>query len=137
MFVVRQDHLDAFSESYGETFEDNMVRHLRLKFPAQCDKLGESGLRQRIRDGIDRSRRYEIRGQADVARFIRFMFTLGSEFDNARKTRWVKPILQDTDSSASDRLDRVRAEAREKRHEGRQEEAARKDDDKTTRKEWP
>lgn len=137
MFVIRQEHLDAFAESYKETFEDQMVQHLRVKFPAQCEELGEPKTRQRIGDGIERSRRYEIRSQADVARFIRFMFTLGPEFDTARKTRWVIPILEDSDASASDRLDRIRAEARERRQADRQKKAAKTESDVSSRKEWP
>ncbi len=137
MFVVRQGHFDAFAESYNETFEDRMARHLPIKFPAQCDELGEQGLRRRIRDGVERAKRHKIQSQTDVARFIRFMFTLGPDFDTARKTNWVRPILADSDASAGQRLDRIRAEARERRRADRQKKIAKQEGHTGARKEWP
>ena len=72
MFVIRQEHLDAFAESYNETFEDRIVQHLRVKFPAQCEE----------------------------------------------------------------RLDQIRAEARERRQADRQKKAAKTESDVSSRKEW-
>ena len=119
MFTLRQQHLDALAESYRETFEDHMVAHIRVKFPAQFEELGERKVRERVWDGVERAKRYEIRAQKDVARFIRFMFGIGPNFDTARKTAWVRPILEDKEVPASERLDRIRAEARERRREER------------------
>jgi hypothetical protein len=120
MFKLRQQHLDAFAAAYRESFQDHMIAHLREKFPDQCEELGEQKLRERIADGIERANRYDIRAQKDVARFIRFMFGIGPNFDTARKTAWVQPILKDKDVPASERLERIREEARQRRREERQ-----------------
>jgi len=98
-----------------ETFEDRMVRHLAVKFPIECEELGEEKVRSRIRDGVTRAKKYEIRAQADVSRFIRFMFAIRPDFDTAVRTMWAQEILEDTEASASDRLDRIREEARTRR----------------------
>lgn len=115
MFTLRQAHIDATAAAYRGIFEDRMVRHLAVKFPTECDELGEQKVRDRIVDGVARSRKYEIREQPDVSRFIRFMFAIRPDFDTARQTAWVRPILEDTESSAGDRLDRIREEARNRR----------------------
>ncbi|MFQ5462502.1 MAG: hypothetical protein ACE5E5_07730 [Phycisphaerae bacterium] len=115
MFTLRQAHIDATAAVYRVTFEDRMVRHLGVKFPSECEALGEEKVRDRIRDGVVRSQKYEIGAQPDVSRFIRFMFAIRPDFDTARQTAWARPILEDTNASASDRLDRVREEARKQR----------------------
>jgi len=115
MFVMRQHHMEAFEEGYRETFEDRMVLHIQAKFPIEFQELGEEKVRSRIEEGIERAERHEIRAQSDVARFIRFMFTIRPDFDTSRKTAWARPILEDTDVPAAERLDRIRDEARAQR----------------------
>ena len=68
MFIVKQRHKDAFAKTADEGFEDQMVIHLRQRFPAECEELGDSGVRRRIRDGIKRAARYEIRAERDLTR---------------------------------------------------------------------
>ena len=120
MFTLRQAHIDATAAVYREIFEDRMVRHLAVKFPTECEELGEEKVRDRIGDGVARSKKYEIRAQPDVSRFIRFMFAIRPDFDTARQTAWVRPILEDTEASACDRLDRIREEARKQRRAKRE-----------------
>jgi hypothetical protein len=115
MFVMRQTHLDAFGQAAVQGFEDQMVVHLRARFPRECQELGEEKVRRRIQDGIKRAGRYEIRSQRHVARFIRFMFGIRPDFDTARQTRWAAAILKETNAPPADRLDRVKAAARERR----------------------
>lgn len=115
MFTLRQAHIDAMASKYRVTFEDRMVRHLAVKFPTECEELGEEKVRDRIRDGVTRSKKYEIRAQTDVSRFVRFMFAIRPDFDTAWQTDWALPILKDTEAPASDRLDRIREEARKQR----------------------
>ncbi|MCP4246454.1 MAG: hypothetical protein GY778_05335 [bacterium] len=115
MFVVRQRHLEALAEASLDGFEDRMVVHLRARFPRECEEIGEEEVRCRIQDGIERAGRYEIRSERDVARFIRFKFGIGPDFDTSRKTRWAAAILKESDVRPADRLDRVERAAREHR----------------------
>ena len=114
MFVMRKRHMDGFAKSAAETFEDRMVGQLNSRFPAECNELGDEGVRQRIRDGVDRSATYEIRTERDVAHFIRLTFGLGPKFDTSRKTSWAKEILQDTQVPAGQRLTNIGQTARTK-----------------------
>jgi hypothetical protein len=117
MLTLRQEHLDAFAACYRRTFVDHMVQHLKYKFPTQCEELGDQRIRARIADGVERAKRYEINAQPDVARFIRFMFTIGPEFDLSPTEPWIRPILEETEVPASERLDRIRYEGRQRRQD--------------------
>lgn len=119
MFVLRPAHMEAFARSCRETFEDDMTREISARFPSAIEDLGEEAVRERIRQGMERADRYAISTPADRARFIRFMFTLGPDFDTARRTRWAGAILEDTTVPASARLDRIRDEARRRRADER------------------
>lgn len=115
MFTMRQQQTDVFAADYRQTFEDRMVQHLRIRFPTKCEELGEEMVRDRIRDGIKRAARYEIKAERDVVRFIRFMFGIRPDFDSSRKTPWAGPILKDTKVPAGERLSRIKTVARERR----------------------
>jgi hypothetical protein len=115
MFIMKDRHFEAFKRIAQQGFEDRLVIHVRDRFPAECDALGEDGVRDRIRDGIDRAARYDIVAERDVCRFIRFMFGIRPDFDTSGKTRWAGEILNDLESPASDRLDRIRKEASQQR----------------------
>ncbi len=115
MFVMRKAQLDSLGQTAGERFEDRMVLHLRNRFEQECRELGEEAVRDRIRDGIKRAARYEIRAERDVSRFIRFMFGIRPDFDTSRKTKWAGPILKDTNLVAGERLSRIKTVAREQR----------------------
>ena len=113
MFKLRQGHLDEFEEGYRTTFEDRMLRDIAERFYLQFQELGEEKTRERIREGMERAGQYEIRTQRDVARFIRMMFGLRPDFDTARQTRFAGDILKQTDRPAAERLDEIKAAARQ------------------------
>lgn len=119
MFTLRKEHTEAFAENYRIEFEERMVSHLRVRFPSQFDQYGEDKVRKLIWEGVERAKRYGIRAQPDVARFIRFMFAIGPDFDTARKTAWIRPILEDTSVPAADRLERIRQDGRAQRRASR------------------
>lgn len=119
MFVLRPEHMEAFTQSCRETFEDQMATEVAIRFPGEYEELGEERVRQRIRDGMDRAVQHEIVAVADIARFIRFTFSLGPDFDTARRTHWARAILVDTTTPPGERLDRIREEARRRRTEDR------------------
>jgi len=115
MFVLRPEHLEAFAQSYRDSFEDRMVREVDQRYPTKFDEMGEEAVRAQIRDGVDRSLKYGISAPPHVARFIRFTFALGPRFDMSRRTAWARPILEDDSMPPGDRLDKIRKEARKRR----------------------
>jgi len=115
MFILRQEHLDAFQRVSRESFEDRMMPHLRERYAAECEKLGDAGVRERIQDGIDRAAKYGIKGEAEVSAYIRYMFGLGPDFDTAWKTSWAGEILRDTDLTPADKIAKIKVAAKEKK----------------------
>lgn len=90
---IRPAQIGVFSELADRTFEDWMVGHLRQFFPAQCDALGEEGLREIIRDGRTRAAHHGFRTRCDVCKYIDLMIVLGRDFDTDGRTRWAARIL--------------------------------------------
>lgn len=111
MFVVREAHLVAMSRVSREEFEDRVALDLRRRHPQQCEALGEEGVYERIGEGIERARRHEIEIESDVAEFVDLMFAISPDFDTARATKWIRPILSETWVSGETRLWEIRTTA--------------------------
>ena len=45
------------------------------------DKLDPAEVEARVRDGVDRTERYDLQDFADIATFVYFQFRVASEFD--------------------------------------------------------
>ena len=94
MFQMRQAHMQAFAETSKKSFENRMVEHLNKHFPEHCDKLGEEGVRETIRYGIDRAASYDITAERDVCKYIDLMFVFGQDFDQDEKYPWARKELE-------------------------------------------
>lgn len=115
MFVLRQQHFDAFAADAKTRFMDDMVAHLKERFPDECEKMGEPALRARITDGTARAAKYGIVAERDVATFVRFTFGIRPDFDTSPETKWAQPILQRKNIAAANRLEEIKIEARRHR----------------------
>ena len=116
---IRQEQRQAFVEARLQEFENYMVVHLNKWFPRKCRALGEDGVRQAIRDGINRAKRYGVVGRRDVARFIDMMFTLALDFDEDERFRWARQILKDESRDPTARVDRLCDEVAARRQKAR------------------
>jgi hypothetical protein len=95
MWTIRQEQAEAFRQSALQKFEDEMVPLLQKLFPQTAQKLGEAGLRDVIRHGINRAREYDIVRQQDVGRYIALMMLLGPDFDRRITSGPVHAVLRD------------------------------------------
>ena len=116
---IRDEQLEAFTEARVASFEQYMYDHLRKWIPGECAELGEEGVRQRVRDGVERAARYDVLGQRDMARFIDLMFVLGPRFDRDSRHRWAGDILADKTLTPTKKVDRLCTEANRRRGRGR------------------
>ncbi|HEY3242218.1 MAG TPA: hypothetical protein VGM03_02615 [Phycisphaerae bacterium] len=82
-FTISPAHLEAFSQQQQQRFEDEMVAYLTREHPAEAKKLGEPGMRDLIRQGIEKAKGYNIVLESDVARYIELMLTVSPDFDQA------------------------------------------------------
>jgi len=81
MWTIREEQVESFRQVAVKKFEDEMVPRLTKLFPRTANKLGESGLRDVIRHGINRAREYGIVRRRDVGRYIAVMLMFGPNFD--------------------------------------------------------
>lgn len=115
MFVLRQQHFDAFAADAKKRFIDEMVEHLQVRFPDECEKMGEAALRARITDCTTRAAKYGVVSERDVAQFTRFTFGIHPDFDTSPETKWAQQILQRKNIAAANRLEEIKVEARRQR----------------------
>lgn len=93
--IVRKPQIAAFSAAATESFENRMVARLYRSYHKECEALGESGVREVIRYGIDRAGKYEIRSEKGVAQYVYLMFEFGRDFDGDPAHPWAAQILND------------------------------------------
>ncbi|HKV24495.1 MAG TPA: hypothetical protein VJN93_07870 [Candidatus Acidoferrum sp.] len=95
MFTIRKEQFAIFQKKAVEDFESQMLVHLRQFFPEQAQQLGEPGMRDLIRYGIQRAASYEIVEQPDVCQYIDFMIAFGRDFDRDPDLPWASAVLND------------------------------------------
>jgi hypothetical protein len=91
--LIRPEQMAAFSTALVDAFETAMVNHLSRCFPAECRVLGEAGLHETIRYGIERARVYEITSCREVCTYIDLMIVFGPDFDQDPELPWAASIL--------------------------------------------
>jgi len=99
--------MTAFSEQQRGRFEVEMVVYLNESYAVEAKKYSEKGLRDMIRDGIEKAKGYNITLECDVARYIELMLALSPDFDESKKTPWAKEILTQRRATARNKLDRI------------------------------
>ncbi len=95
MLTIRQEQVDAFKSNAVRKFEDDMVDHLKQFAPKRWKTLGEPGVREGIRFGINRARKYGFSYRGPVRFYIELMFMFGAYFDTDPQHPWATPVLQD------------------------------------------
>jgi hypothetical protein len=85
--------MDAFRDARLRSFEDRMIAHISAFFAQQYHEVGESGMREIIQYGIERSASYGIHVERDVCKYIDLMVVLGPDFDRDPALPWAGEIL--------------------------------------------
>jgi hypothetical protein len=92
MLTIRDEQIRALSLVM---FERWLQSHLRQYFPKQCAGLTDAELRQTVRTGIARGRRYGFVHEADLCRFTDILLVMGADFDSDPRLPWAAAILND------------------------------------------
>lgn len=116
MLVMRKVQLEVLGESARRRFEERLGAHLRRFFPRPCEVLGQEGLRQVCREGIERAQSYGMTSERDLCKFLSLVFVFGRDFD--REQPWAAEILR-LGSVPSRRMERLYAAALARADEGR------------------
>ncbi len=80
MLKLRAEQLEAMRQAVVRRFHARVADHLRARFPAPCERLGD-GLGREIEDGIERARMYGYVSEKQGVRFLELCFTYGRDFD--------------------------------------------------------
>ena len=91
MFKMRREQMDAFREEALREFEDWVAGHVERCLPERWAALGEGGVREVIRLGVERAAEYGIVAERDVCKFVDLMLVFGVDFD--RERGWAREIL--------------------------------------------
>ena len=85
MLIIRKEQMGVL--------EDRMMVHLQRFFPQQSAALGESGIRETIRYGIERAESYGIVDEGDVSKYLDLMIVFNQDFDTSPETSRAGLIL--------------------------------------------
>jgi hypothetical protein len=95
MLTIRKEQFAVFQKVACDDFENRMVSHIKEFFPQQAEHLGEAGIRDLIRYGIQRAATYQFELEPDVCNYIDFMLVFGRDFDRDPALSWASCILND------------------------------------------
>lgn len=108
---IRHKQVEALALASRETFEDNVMNHLRRVWPEETAALGDGALRTRVRHGIAEGGRYEIETEFDVARLLDLMFVFDLYFDGGGAPPWAARTLSDPLLDGRQRVDALMVRA--------------------------
>jgi hypothetical protein len=95
MVIIRREQQKALEQFVLRNFEDEMIQHIKQFAPKHSEIIGEDGLRQVVRMGIERAKVYGLTNRGPVRFYIEMMFMLGSDFDTDPQYPWAGEILKD------------------------------------------
>ena len=93
--IIRCLQMEAFSEYTRRDFENRLIMHISEIIPAEAANMPEGGLRDRVRQAVDKALGYGIEAEEDVLLFVDFTFELGQDFEQTPEYDWALNILQD------------------------------------------
>ena len=99
MLQIDKEQMNALEVAALQSFEDATVAHVRGFASKHYEVIGEAGVRQVIRLGITRAKRYGFTNHGPVRLHIELMFMFGSDFDTDPLLPWASSALQDSESS--------------------------------------
>ena len=107
MFKLRKEHLAAFEAHVVNLFLSRVTAHLKAVWPEECSELGEPGLAEVVRNGIQRGAALGLSVEHDLVRYVDLYFILANNFETNPLAAWTRPILADRLLSPRMKLDRL------------------------------
>jgi len=104
MFIVRDQQVRALVR---DALARWIAAHLRRFFPAECAALGETGLRERIREGISRAVSHGFESEVHISQYLDLMFAFGPDFDSDPALPWARALLAEENLTPDIRMHRL------------------------------
>jgi hypothetical protein len=93
--ILRHTQMTAFRKAALESFENEMVAHIREFAPRLFEIVGEPGMREFVQMGVDRARQHQFEQRGPVRFYLEMMLTFASDFDTDPQLPWASKALSD------------------------------------------
>jgi hypothetical protein len=112
MLTLRGEQIEILAAPRLERLYEDLVAHVRKDFPEETDGLSDERLLAHMRLVLKRARKYGIRAERDVYKYVNLSVLFGPYFDEKEETAWTKDYLLDEDiSDPHQRMNRLYEEA--------------------------
>jgi hypothetical protein len=118
VLLIRDDQLSSLRRVRQKEYERRLAAHLKKYFPDTCAKLGDKGLLDALRHGVQRAKTYGIQAERDVVKFLNLMFVFGRDFDTDPRFPWAASMLHSADYGPTLRINQVYSDAKTRIAEG-------------------
>jgi len=118
VLLIRDDQLSALRGVRQKEYEKRLAAHLKRYFPDTCAELGEKGLIDALRHGVERAKSYGIQAERDVVKYLNLTFVFGRDFDIDPRFPWAASMLRSTDYGPTLRINQVYSDAKARIAEG-------------------
>jgi len=105
--IIRKEQFQIFKNLEIKKFEYRMQKHLRLIFPAETMEIEDDKLLQLIQSGILNSKKYGLKMEWDIRRYLECSVLYGWDFDENTKTSWAMKILNNQKPNAREKMDEI------------------------------
>ena len=95
MLTIRAEQLAVFEKSSSPEFALRMEEHVREAFPKHSGFLGDAGVREIVRYGVEQGRASGFSTQSPVQLFIDLTLLLGREFHSDPQLPWAREVIED------------------------------------------
>ncbi|MCD4732572.1 MAG: hypothetical protein K8R74_18375 [Bacteroidales bacterium] len=95
MLTIRKEQLQFFEDLSFQSFLDEMVDHIKDFTPKLFETIGKENIRQIIKLGITRAKKYDLTYHSTVKFYLELMFMFGCDFDSDPQYPWIKEILEE------------------------------------------
>lgn len=102
MLTIREAQMAVLAQVTTRRFEDDLLRKLKEFWPEDCESLGDDGVREVIRYGMQRGLGYGLVTEQQVFRYVNLMFLCGRDVD---LQPWAEPVLSNPDIAGDAKLD--------------------------------
>lgn len=93
MLKIRDKQIKALEEAALLRFEDELVEHIKEFAPKHSEVIKEEGVREVVRLGMERAKKYDFTKRGSVRFYVELMFMFGSDFDTDFQLPWAEGVL--------------------------------------------
>ncbi len=108
MLIIRKEQIDFLMAPKTHQLVHNLMDHAKQHFPEECAPKEDPDLYNQIADTVKRAKKYNIKNENDLYKYVNITMLYGPDFDEQEATQWTAEYLTDESvSSPCQRLNRL------------------------------